>query len=63
VAAFALAIHPGQPRTVYATAWLSSANKVTVFKSTDGGDTWTPTGLRMDYDYRGNPIVIDTIAP
>lgn len=63
VAAFALAIHPGQPRTVYATAWLSSANKVTVFKSTDGGDTWTPTGLRMDYDYRGNPIVIDPIAP
>jgi photosystem II stability/assembly factor-like uncharacterized protein len=67
VPAFALAIHPEQPQTIYASAWLTSESKVTVFKSTDGGDTWAPTSLRATRDYLGvwavPSLVIDPLAP
>jgi photosystem II stability/assembly factor-like uncharacterized protein len=53
VPAFALAINPEQPQEIYASAWLSSEEKVTVFESTDGGDSWTATSLRASRDYLG----------
>jgi photosystem II stability/assembly factor-like uncharacterized protein len=64
--AFSLAIQPDHPQTIYATAWLTREEKLTVFKSTDAGDTWVTTTLRAEWDYPGEwvpSLVIDPLSP
>ncbi len=68
VSVMSLAIHPSQPETLYAGAWLSSEAKLTVFKSTDAGLSWTPTALRVPrnstgYSWTNMFLVIDPNAP
>ena len=63
VTVFSLAVHPLDPRILYASAWLSSEGKVTVFKSVDAGSNWTPTAFRMSWMNsmlnRGMPLALD----
>jgi photosystem II stability/assembly factor-like uncharacterized protein len=67
VPAFSLAIHPDQPQVIYATAWLTSEQKVTVFKSVDGGDSWVATGLLASMEGMDPGVVpslvVDPLSP
>lgn len=64
-----LVIAPTQPYTIYAGAWLSSEQKVTVFKSINAGMTWTITSLRVTGNGTGGSgwgdikLTIDPLAP
>jgi len=63
VAVLALAIHPHEPQTIFATSWLTSEGQMTVFRSYDGGDSWTAGDLRSEWPAWGTGLAIDPLRP
>jgi hypothetical protein len=60
----ALAIDPGNPQTIYASGWLSSEKRATVFVSTNGGDSWTATDLYKNFDWEWVlDLAVDPLPP
>jgi photosystem II stability/assembly factor-like uncharacterized protein len=57
-----LAIRPDDGQTVYAAGAMTNTSDWTVFKSEDGGDSWTPTPLRMGW-HEVVDLAIDPLAP
>src|SRR6266513_354651 len=55
---FALAIDPVTPTTLYASTYRSG-----VFKSTNGGESWSAVNTGLPNVFKANFLVIDPPAP